>query len=95
MPTPRPVLAANLSMLCDPLMLILLAGSIASLQLCWIHWKYRMQPNPWRIAALSRPAYCEAFLATLVVLAIAAPTLHAFAFICWLMPWNVQALFGF
>ena len=82
-----------ISMLSQPLILILLAGSIASVQLCWIRWRYRAQPVRWRLAALSRPAYYESFIATIVILAIAVPTLHAYTFICWLMPWNLTQLF--
>src|SRR5262249_58122442 len=85
---------ALVTMLSTPFLLIMIAGAIASVQICWIRWKYRTQPVPWRIAAMSRPAYYQAFVATVVVLAIAAPTLHAYAFICWLMPWNLKAVFG-
>jgi hypothetical protein len=76
-------------------MMLLFTQSMASVQLCWTRWRYRARPVPWRIAALSRPAYYESFVATFVVLVIAAPTLHAYSFICWLMPWNIRALFGF
>jgi hypothetical protein len=84
-----------MSMLTYPLALIMLTQAIASLQLCWIRWRYRAQTVPWRLAALSRPAYYEGFAATLLLLAIGVPTLHAFSFVCWLMPWNIRALFGF
>ncbi|HEX5471602.1 MAG TPA: hypothetical protein VFW73_06930 [Lacipirellulaceae bacterium] len=83
-----------MSTLSSPVMLIMLAGSIASVQFCWIRWRYCAQPVPWRLAALSRPAYCEAFVATIIILAIGIPTLHGYSFVCWLMPWNLKHLFG-
>lgn len=87
--------AAWMSLLYDPLTLLVLAKSLASLHFCWIRWRYQNQVVPWQIASVSRVAWYEAFLATLVLVAVGIPTLHAFTFICWLMPWNLKALFGF
>jgi hypothetical protein len=92
---PQSLAGALVSTLSEPLSLLILAQSIASVQLCWIRWRYRAQPVPWQIAAMSRAAWCEGFVATLVLLAIGIPALHAFSFICWLMPWDVKSLFGF
>jgi hypothetical protein len=92
---PQSLGSALVSALSQPLLLLILAQSIASVQLCWIRWRYRAQPVPWQIAALSRTAWCEGFVATLVLLAIGIPALHAFSFVCWLMPWNLKSLFGF
>ena len=90
---PRTLSGILLFTLSDPRALIVLATSIASVQLCWIRWRYRTQLVQWRLAAVSRPAYYESFIATIIILAIAVPTLHAYAFICWLMPWNLMQLF--
>jgi hypothetical protein len=83
------------SLMLNPLMLLILAQSTACAQLCWIRWRYRTQPVPWQIAAMSRAAWFEGFVATLVLLVIGTPALHAFSFVCWLMPWNLKSLFGF
>jgi hypothetical protein len=86
---------AWISSLCDPLTLLLIALSLASLQFCWIRWQRHTQEVPWQLAALSRAAWYKGFIVTLGLFAVGIPTLHAFSFICWLMPWNVKALFGY
>ncbi len=90
---PQSVKSALVFALSEPLTLLILAQSIASVQLCWIRWRYRSQPVPWQIPAMSRAAWCEGFVATLLLLAVGIPALHAFSFVCWLMPWNMKALF--
>jgi hypothetical protein len=95
MSMPMSLGSALIDTLSEPLILLFLAQSIASMQLCWIRWKHRAQPVPWRLAAMSRPAWYEGFVATLLFLTIGIPTLHAFSFVCWLMPWDIRSLFGF
>ncbi len=83
-----------LSMTCYPITLLMLATSLASFQLCWYRWKNRSSSISWQLVGLSPRAFCQGWVALVLILVIGIPVLRAFAFILWLGPIDLLPMFG-
>jgi hypothetical protein len=83
-----------ISTLSFPGTLFIFASALASFQLCWFRWKARNQSRPNKLFGLAPATFGQAWLALALLLAVAVPTLRAFAFILWLGPIDFMRVFG-
>ncbi len=72
----------------EPSMLLMIAMSLAGLQLCWVRWRRRSEAVAWELPTLPPGRFCAAWLGLAVILVVGVATLNAFAFIFWLGPFN-------
>jgi hypothetical protein len=74
--------------------LFIFASALATFQLCWYRWKARRHARPDKLIGISPSTFAQAWLALALLLAVAVPTLRAFAFILWLGPIDFMRVFG-
>jgi hypothetical protein len=89
-----PTVGGYLSILYSPTNLLMIAGVLATLQLCWIRWRNRSRTVAWEITGLSAKSFAASWMSLALLVVVGIPTLHAFAFILWLGPYNLFPLLG-